>query len=105
MFQGTPVVVVANTYLPKLKWLQDAYGGTVVKNNSRTLSRRQQYQWRIYGSGARAFLEDIREFLDEKREQANIALKLSTLPPADRKPLLVRLSALKRINYDDNTPR
>lgn len=101
MFSGGTIrVVISNTYLPRLNWLAGVYGGTVSETQTGSgLGYRRVFRWQLSGRNAATFLADIVPFLDEKKEQAQIALCLPSVVPCERIPLLVRLAALKRINY------
>lgn len=107
MFSGGTIrVVITNTYRPMLKWLEGAFGGTVLEMATGSgLGYRRLFRWQISGKNAATFLSDIVQYLGEKREQAEIALALPSIPPCERVPLLVRLAALKRINHGDPSDR
>lgn len=72
------VVVVANTSLPVLEWLQDRWGGHVpALTASRAPNQRPAGQWRsLSGRQIKGMLESILPYLQIKRAQAENALQM-----------------------------
>lgn len=87
-------VGVSNTFTPALKELQNLFGGSI---RTKTYSGRPCYEWRVFGSTALAFLNEISPFLKEKRPQAELAIICYQSPKEERLILKQALKDLKRI--------
>lgn len=97
---GTPCVAVTNTFPTTLYFLRAMWGGTV-----RTLKTkkkvRPQYQWAVFGDGARAVCQATIPHLREKKRQAVILGAMSGWPArsAMRASLKAELNDLKKVVY------
>ena len=68
-------VFITNTYRPFLIYLKGVYGGNTTTRNKENEKHKTCYQWRLSNKKeALVFLIDILPFLNEKREQAEIAI-------------------------------
>lgn len=101
-YADTPRVAVSNTYLPVMKELQAAFGGTWHLRDAKTDRSRTCYAWVAYGDNARQCCLALLPFLREKRRQAQILLDLGHFPKgsAQREALLSELNTLKRVDHE-----
>ena len=67
------VMVVTNTNLELIEWLQQNFGG-LVRDCGVTVGRKQKYSWTLNGRKCQPFIEAVFSFLIVKRPQAIIAL-------------------------------
>ena len=92
-----PRVRISNTYLSILNTAVSLFGGAVSQKQLKPGGRdRPAWEWRISGTAARAFLRLVLPYLVEKREQARLLLLAWAEAPANRPPLLARMTTLKR---------
>lgn len=106
-YYTTPRLAVVNTYLPVLKELQTAFGGTwSMRGNRSPTVHRTCYAWAVTGGNALRAVEELLPYLREKRAQAQLLLAIPAYPAhsAMRKALLNRLSELKRVDQHDHNP-
>lgn len=106
-YYTTPRVAVTNTYLPVLKELQAAFGGTwSLRGNRSPDVHRTCYAWVITGGHALNAVALLLPYLREKRPQAQLLLDIPAYPAhsAMRKALMQRLSELKRVDQHDDHP-
>lgn len=74
-------VFITNTYKPFLIYLKDVYGGNTSLRTPENERHKQCYQWRLSNKkDALIFLNDILPFLNEKKEQAELAIKYCLMP-------------------------
>lgn len=79
-------VSLSNTYLPALVELQKQFGGVVsAKSKQVKPTHRKTYHWRIGGQPAKEFLIAILPYLDEKKQQAELAILLPRRKPGNRR--------------------
>lgn len=106
-YYTTPRLAITNTYLPVLKELQAAFGGTwAMRGNRSPEVHRTCYAWTVSGGTALKAIEALLPYLREKQAQAQILLDIQSYPAqsAMRKALLRRLSELKRVDQHDDDP-
>jgi hypothetical protein len=66
-----------------VEFIKDTFGGCLT-NKGVTKTGKTIYDWKIYGNKAAAFLENILPYLKCKHRQANVAVKFSMLPNANK---------------------
>ena len=66
-------VGVVNSYRPLVESLVETYGGVIRTRKPVGLSRKTQYEWRLYGPSAGLFLDFIQDYLFEKKNQSWLA--------------------------------
>ncbi len=75
-YNGAVIAAVVNTYRPSVVWLQDRFGGSVVKVRDQHDHVRAAWRWTVCGSAARRFLSTVLPWLQEKLPQAEVALSM-----------------------------
>lgn len=70
--------------------LRTQLGGSLSKSRDKTEKWASAYAWKLHGSDAAAFINDIDPFLELKAEQAKVALELQAIIEALPKPKGVR---------------
>ena len=73
-----PHLMIANTYEPVMRWLEDLVGGTVDVHVPSTNKAHYKtcYRWRLHGKNAETFLRAVRPYLRIKHEQADVVFEL-----------------------------
>lgn len=82
-------VSVANTDLPIIEWLQEAWPGHLCKTGlpAKAGRRHAAWKWNLTSRIAAAFLRDVQPYLRIKAEQARIAIELADLIAARNRGL------------------
>lgn len=79
-FRSQVVVGMTNTETALLRPLRDTWGGTIRPHPGSALTRKQCYEWRVYGMQSETFLRDIQPFVRAtKAPKIDRALKLRSL--------------------------
>lgn len=78
-YTPVPVVIVTNTDVRLMAWLQDNFGGNVRVNHHRAGNRRVAYKWEPRYWDVLAILRGVREHLILKNEQAEIGIRLKEM--------------------------
>jgi hypothetical protein len=101
-YRTTPCVRVEVTSREIVEKLYETLGGTCSVAKRRTRSNKLVFTWGIYGQNALRALDEISEFLIEKRNQAILVSKVQRYPPrsAMREWLMDRIRADKECRYD-----
>jgi hypothetical protein len=68
----TPRVSVANNNLELLKWIKVLYGGTITNKKKRLPHHKNSYVWYVGQNRAIRFLNEIKQYLIIKRQQADL---------------------------------
>lgn len=103
-YYGSPRLTAVNTYLPVLKELQVAFGGTwMMRATRKSTDHRTCYSWSVHGDTAVKTISALLPYLREKRGQAQLVLEIPQYPArsAMRTALVAELSKLKRIDQHD----
>lgn len=69
---------IVNTHKSLLDWLKDAFGGDVQPASRAKKKWKQSFRWRLSGSAAEVFLILVLPWLIVKKQQALLALQVST---------------------------
>lgn len=103
MWHGTtPAISVSNTFPYVLEALRKEWGGSIsLKSRKDGAKARTAWEWRVWGDRAIDVARMVSPYLVEKRVQADLMAQVRTWPPGSqqRKDLVERLKALKRIDY------
>lgn len=98
----TPAISVSNTFPYVLEALRKEWGGSIsLKSRKDGAKARTAWEWRVWGDRAIDVARMVSPYLVEKRVQADLMAQVRTWPPGSqqRKDLVERLKALKRIDY------
>lgn len=101
MWHGTtPAVSVSNTFPYVLEALRREWGGRISLKSRRDRSR-SAWEWRVWGNRAIEVAQMVSPYLVEKRIQADLMAQIRVWPKGSqqRKQLVSRLKALKRVDY------
>lgn len=91
-----PNISLKQKYPATLYWIEKKFCGSV-----RPIKGRQQYMWRITSGGSEAVLTGCLPYLQLKRPQAIIALKMFYVyDKVEAERLASLLSRLKRVDYE-----
>ena len=98
MFHSTAIIAVDSTSKTTVERLYKILGGSCSALNRRTDSNRPVFRWRITGPSAVLACRLIKEYLVEKKKQAELLIIFNRFPvnSAMRESLRQRLSDLKR---------
>lgn len=70
-----PEVSVSNNSLFLLKWIQNHAGGIITSKRKKQSHHKDSYAWRIRQNNALHFMEEIKDYLIVKKEQAALILQ------------------------------
>lgn len=71
-----PQVMIANTNLPLLQWIQSFYGGAISKHTNYNENAKQCYRLQLFGFRALPILRDSYKYLRIKKLQADMLLSV-----------------------------
>lgn len=95
-------ISIMNTDRKILQQFQQSFKGSLRLAKRRVSGYRTIFQWYAGGDNARRALRLLIPYLREKRPQAELALRLCAMAPADRLPGMAQLKALKRVDQGVN---
>jgi hypothetical protein len=102
-------ISIANVNKHFINFFTETFGGSVLEETPKKLSRQLIYRWKIYGYQAAEFLEAIRPYLKIKRKQADLAIWFVTakkdLTYAQRDEIWQEMKALNRGESPAETKR
>jgi hypothetical protein len=103
-WSGTARVEITSVFPWSLWRFRRHFGGRVAKRRPKPNSTRPVYRWSLSGDQARACLRTLREFMHEKRIQADLVLRICETPPGPaRQGMVAQLGALKHAHYKTAT--
>ena len=94
LYDDSPRLIVSNTFLPVLLWMQSLFGGGIY--TAKPERSRLMHSLRLSGNNAIAFGWAVAPYLVEKHEQWACMLDLRSMEKRDRGPLLAELKSLKK---------
>lgn len=71
-------LVIVNTSLPLLQWIESNFGGKITKR-AKIVNRRTCYQWALHSFNAAQLLTLCLPFLIEKKERAQILIRFMAI--------------------------
>lgn len=94
-------VCAVNTYLPIIRELASAFGGSWRMRKSDRENTRVTYEWQAYGDAAREACVLLYPHLVEKQRQAGLLLEIGRYPKGSARVVALEreLKKLKRIQY------
>lgn len=69
------IVSVGNTSSVLIEWLHTNFGGNVSKDKIRYVNHKQSWHWYVRGDEALNLLHKVKDFLKEKRPQAELGIE------------------------------
>ena len=99
-FNTTPSIRVESVSRSIIERLHNHLGGKCSSLGRRTASNRAVFRWSVYGGDATKICAVLFEFLEEKKNQAVILMRIKNYPAQSetRKVLTDKLKRLKRIS-------
>ena len=105
----TPFISIANIDRRLVDWLQDNFGGHILSESPKKLSRRVIYRWKIYSSYCIEFLQLVLPYLKFKQDRAALVIdywtKRDNLSNAQKDEYWLRLKALNKGESPAETKR
>ena len=92
---------VSNTNMDVLKALQDTFCGSIAKHKQNSVSQKEIYRWRLYGTKAISVIGLVSPYLIIKRKQAEIVLAYQ-IRPKEKLTGKVRRLTIDELNYRES---
>jgi hypothetical protein len=108
-YQITPFVSIANVDDRLVNWLQSKFGGHILTEQPKKLSKRVIYRWKVYSGYCVDFLNLVLPYLKFKQDRVKLVIDFwanrSTLSRTQKDNYWLRLKALNKGESPAETKR